>query len=162
MAQELKGEKKGQKDYWWSWSQVLCKDPEVCQLTWRLNCRFWVDFATHWGVQCWRALWPGAVKWKHNSSASRKLHLHWRTISEMGCIRICTDNFKAELKPVVFSCFAFWRICWVARPATRDNNLIKPFCIDFIVWWVLHVDLVLSQHNFQKRDYVPWVTFDAL
>lgn len=159
MAQDLKGEKKRQKDYWWIWNQVLSKNPEVCQLTWLLNCRFWVDFAPHWSVQCWKALWPGAIKWKHSSSASRNLHSHW---SDMGGIRICADNFKAELKWGVFLCFASWQICWVARPATRDNNLIKPFCIDSIVWWVLHVDLVLSQHNFQRRDYIPCVTFDGL
>lgn len=45
---------------------------------------------------------------------------------------------------------------------SKRQQFNNAFCIDFIVWWVLHVDLILSQHNFQKRDYVPWVSFDML
>lgn len=51
----------------------------------------------------------------------------------------------------------FFMFCLLAnllscKVRNKRQQFNKAFCIDFIVWWVLHVDLILSQHNFQKRD----------
>lgn len=44
----------------------------------------------------------------------------------LGSVQITSRLNSSQL---FFSCFASWRICWVARSATRDNNLIKPFAL---------------------------------